>query len=153
MHEEWLLRHRQRHLLCSMLHPKATCVFVDTARGSHVGMDPPWDSLKLHLNDFLLPHTFDRVSSWKIIWFFQVPINLTAPVCVFYLLIYFDLYRCYFFTSRFSQALLFCWLSCCCTAFTFHFSHTHLWTGPELRWRGFLADAAFAGSSELLRSQ
>jgi len=29
-----------RHLLCSMLHPKATCVFVDNVRHSHVRIDP-----------------------------------------------------------------------------------------------------------------
>lgn len=97
MHKEWLLRHRQRHLLCSMLHPKATCVFVDYARHSHVRMDPLWDFLKLYLNKFLLPSTFDGVSNQMITWFFSVSINLTASMCVFHLPICFDLHRCYFF--------------------------------------------------------
>lgn len=97
MHNEWLLRHRKRHLLCSMLHPKATCVFVDNAKHSRVRMDPLWDFLKLYLNKFLLPSTFDGVSNQMVTWFFWVPINLTASVCVFHLPICFDLHRCYFF--------------------------------------------------------
>lgn len=97
MHKEWLLRQRQRHLLCSMLHPKATCVFTDNARHSHVRMDPLWDFLKLYLNKFLLPSTFDGVFNQMITWFFWVPINLTASMCVFHLPICFDFHLYYFF--------------------------------------------------------
>lgn len=97
IHKEWLLRHWQRHLLCSMLHPKATCVFIDNVRHSHVRMDPLWDFLKLYLNKFFLPSTFDGFSNQKITWFFWVPINLTPSMSVFHLPFCFDLHCCYFF--------------------------------------------------------
>lgn len=97
MHNKWLLRHRQRHLLCSMLHPKATCVFVDNVKHSHVRMDPLWVFfLKLYLNKFLLPSTFDGISNQTITWFFWAPINSAALMCVFHMLICFDLHHCYF---------------------------------------------------------
>lgn len=96
MYKEWLLRCTQRHLLCSMWHPKATCVFADNAKHSHVRIDPLWDFLKLYLNTFLLPSTFDGFSNQMITWFFWVPINSTASMCVFHLPICFDLHHCYF---------------------------------------------------------
>lgn len=86
MHNKWLLRHWQRHLLCSMLHPRATCVFVDNVRHSHVRMDPLCVFfLKLYLNKFLLPSTFDGIANQTITWFFWVPINSAALMCVFFI--------------------------------------------------------------------
>lgn len=97
MHKEWLLRHRQRHLLCSILHPKATCGFTNIARCSHIRMDALWDFPKFYLNKFILSSTFDGVSNQTITWFFWVPVNSTVSMYVFHLSICFDLHLCHFF--------------------------------------------------------
>lgn len=52
--------------------------------------------LKLYLNKFLLPSTFDGIANQTITWFFWVPINSAALMCVFHMPICFDLHHCYF---------------------------------------------------------